>query len=304
MPELSELLLGLERVLGAADGPPIPLSGGITNRNYRLRFGGRDCVLRLPGQDTELLGIDRASERLAAERAASLGIGPELLHADGDCVVTAFVPGTAVDEERLRADPSQVARALRVFHDSGLQLPARFWIPDLLRVYAGTVTRRGGTLPDAFLRAQVLVDRIASVLPLTEPVPCHDDLLPGNLIEADGTILLVDWEYSGLGHRYFDLGNLAVNNDFDEQAEVRLLEAYFGEPGTDVPPTTRSSQLAALRLFRLVSDAREAAWGVMQGMISQLDFDFAAYADEHFERLERAAADPRHIEELLNAATP
>jgi thiamine kinase-like enzyme len=300
MPELSQLLPRLERALGSAEGPPEPLSGGITNRNYRLRLGGRDCVLRLPGQDTELLGIDRAAERLAAERAASLGIGPELLHADGDCVVTAFVPGTAVDEEGLRSDPSKVAHALRLFHDSGLELPARFWIPDLLRVYADTVSERGGTVPEAFVRAQALVDRIASVLPLTDPVPCHDDLLPGNLIQIDSNVLLVDWEYAGIGHRFFDLGNLAVNNGFDELAETRLLAAYFGEQSQ----RELESRLAALRLFRLVSDAREAAWGVMQGLISQLDFDFTAYAEEHFERLERAAADQRHIEELLNAATP
>jgi thiamine kinase-like enzyme len=274
----------------------VALSGGITNRNYRLHLGGRDCVLRLPGQDTGLLGIDRVSERLAAERAASLGIGPHLLHADAECMVSVFVPGTTVDAERLRADPSQVGRALRAFHDSGLELPVRFWIPDLLRVYADTVAEHGGTLPNAFLRAQALVDRIALALPLTEPVPCHNDLLPGNLIQTDSHVLLVDWEYAGLGHRYFDLGNLAVNNEFDEDAERRLLEAYFGEPAA-------LCRLSALRLFRLVSDAREGAWGVVQGRISELDFDFTAYADEHFERLERAAADPRHIEELLNAAT-
>ena len=297
MSELSELVRRLEEALGPAGGPPVALSGGITNRNYRLRLGGRDCVLRLPGQGTGLLGIDRASERLAAERAASLGIGPQLLHADAECVVTEFVPGTTIDPEQLRTNPSQVARALRAFHDSGLALPVRFWIPDLLRVYADTVTERGGTLPDAFLRAQALVDRIASVLPLTEPVPCHDDLLPGNLIQTDSHVLLVDWEYAGLGHRYFDLGNLAVNNEFDEDSERLLLEAYFGEPA-------KRSRLSALRLFRLVSDAREGAWGVVQGLISELDFDFTAYADEHFERLERAAADPQHIEELLNAATP
>jgi thiamine kinase-like enzyme len=298
MSELRELLPRLERRLGAADGPPLALSGGITNRNYRLRLGGRDCVLRLPGQDTELLGIDRASERLAAERAASLGIGPELLHADADCVVTAFVPGTPVDEQRLRDDPTQVATALRAFHDSGLELPARFWIPDLLRVYAATITQRGGELPAAFLRAQELVARIAQALPLTEPVPCHDDLLAGNLIQTGGQILLVDWEYAGIGHRYFDLGNLAVNNGFDESSERRLLEVYFGDAGG-----ATDARIAALRLFRLVSDAREAAWGVVQGLISELDFDFAAYAEEHFERLDRAAADPQ-LEDYLNAATP
>ena len=86
-------------------------------------------------------------------------------------------------------------------------------------------------------------------------------------------------------------------------AERRLLEAYFGEPGFGHTAATNICRLFALRLFRLVSDAREAAWGVVQGFISELDFDFTAYADEHFERLDRAAADPR-LEEYLNAATP
>jgi Ser/Thr protein kinase RdoA (MazF antagonist) len=296
VPDLTDLVARLASELGPAAGTPVPLSGGITNRNYRLSLGGRDCVLRLPGQDTELLGIDRAAERLAAKRAASLGIGPDALHADADCLVTAFVPGVPVDPARLRADPGGVARALRRFHDSGLQLPSRFWVPELLRTYAALIAGRGGVLPPAYARAQELVDRIAQALPLSAPVACHNDLLNGNLIDADGELLLVDWEYAGLGHRYFDLGNLAVNNDFDEAAEGRLLEAYFGEPAP-------LSRLAALRLFRLVSDAREAAWGVVQGLISALDFDFAAYADEHFERLDRAASDTRNLEELLVTAT-
>lgn len=297
MPALSELLPALERALGALAGEPEPLSGGITNRNYRARLGGRDCVIRLPGEDTQLLGIDRESERLAAERAAALGIGPALLYADTDCAVTAFVPGFAVDPQRLRADPAPLGRALRAFHDSGLVLPSRFWVPDLLRVYAAVVRRRGGRLPAAYGRAVALVDRIAQALPLDDPVPCHDDLLPGNVIDLDGRLLLVDWEYAGLGHRYFDLGNLAVNNGFDETAEARLLEAYLGQPAA-------LGQLAALRLFRLASDAREAAWGVVQAQISEIDFDFTAYADEHFERLERAVLDHRDLEELLHAATP
>ena len=280
-----------------AAGEGIPLSGGITNRNYRMSFAGADCVVRLPGPDTALLGIDRSAERLAAEQAASLGIGPQVLYADEDCFVAEFVYGTEVDPGRLRSDPGPAARALRAFHDSGLKLPTQFWVPDLLRRYAALVVARGGTLPVAYARAQRLVDRIAQALPLSDAVPCHNDLLAGNLIEAGGELLLVDWEYAGLGHRFFDLGNLAVNNDFDEAAERLLLEAYFGEPAA-------LCRLSALRLFRLVSDAREGAWGVVQGLISELDFDFAGYVDAHFGRLERAAADPQHIEELLNAATP
>ena len=53
-------------------------------------------------------------------------------------------------------------------------------------------------------------------------------------------------------------------------------------------PTTasvRPDRLARLTLMRIVSDFREAMWGVLQQGISTLDVDFVAYAGEHFERL-------------------
>ena len=142
------------------------------------------------------------------------------------------------------------------------------------------------------------MDRIAEALPLDRPIACHDDLLPGNVPAADARpddAVLVDWEYAGMGHLIFDLGNLAVNNEFDEPAEERLLTAYYGGEPT-------AARRAALKLMRLMSDAREAAWGVVQGAISELEFDFAAYAGQHFSRLADAARDPR-LEQWLRGAT-
>ena len=55
----------LEAQLGAVEGEPTVLGGGITNHNFRARFAGRDVVVRLPGNDTELLGSDRSGEREA-----------------------------------------------------------------------------------------------------------------------------------------------------------------------------------------------------------------------------------------------
>jgi hypothetical protein len=55
----------------------------------------------------------------------------------------------------------------------------------------------------------------------------------------------------------------------------------------------REDDVAALELMRFMSDFREAMWGVVQRAVSTLDFDFGAYAREHFERLERTAAEPQ-----------
>ena len=100
---------------------------------------------------------------------------------------------------------------------------------------------------------------------------------------------IVDWEYAGMNDRFFDLGNFAVNNELGDADELRLLEAYFGGP--PVP-----AQVAALALYRYVSDLREAMWGVVQTVLSDLDFDYRAYAAEHLERMGRTAADPRFEE--------
>jgi thiamine kinase-like enzyme len=296
MADLDRTLDQLVGQLGPLSGPPVPLEGGITNRNYRVRFGARDYVVRLPGKDTALLGIDRQAERLANQAAARLGIAPRVVAADERAIVTEFVVCAPVDPDALRADPSQVARALRAFHDSGTQLPTPFWVPDLLADYARIVAARGGSLPAEYAGTQELADRVAAALPLAQPVPCHDDLLPANLLLVDRSgLMLVDWEYAGMGHRMFDLGNLAVNNEFDDAAEERLLSAYFEER------SLAAARRAALKLMRIMSDAREAAWGVVQGVISELDFDFAAYARKHFDRLSAAAEDPR-LEDWLRAA--
>ncbi|HEX8977748.1 MAG TPA: phosphotransferase [Solirubrobacteraceae bacterium] len=297
MADLGEIVALVERTLGPAQGEPVRLTGGITNRNYRLRFGERECALRLTEPQTELLGIDRSAERAAADAAAALGLGPAVLVSGAGFMVTEYLDRAPIAAAALRRDPHPAAQALRRFHDSGAELRHRFWVPELLDGYAAIVGRRGHRLPADYRMATEVVGRIAAALPAEEPVPCHNDLLAANVLTprgAAGPVMLVDWEYAGMGHRLFDLGNLAAGSEFDGPAQERLLEAYFGEP----PGPGRR---AALALMQIMSDAREAAWGVVQAVISTLEFDFTAYAGRHFLRLRGAAADPRFEEWLRDA---
>jgi thiamine kinase-like enzyme len=298
MGDLDRILSGLEPRLGRRNGPAVPLSGGITNRNYRVQFGATSYVVRLPGKDTGLLGISRTCERIANDAAARLGIAPRVAAADEQAIVTEFVDGAPLEPAAVRAAPEPIARALRLFHTSDAKLGTRFWVPQLLDDYAAIIAERGGSLPDGYGDARALAGRIGAALPFSEPVPCHNDLLAANIISPEGGdgVLLVDWEYAGMGHRLFDLGNLAVNNEFDDVAEERLLTEYFDEP----PGRARR---AALKLMRLMSDAREGAWGAVQAVISELDFDFTGYAKDHFDRLGVANGAGSHIEEWLDAAS-
>jgi thiamine kinase-like enzyme len=293
---LEDILQRLEPALGPHTGEPQPLSGGITNHNFRVSLGGSDYVVRIHGKDTNLLGIDRQTELLAGDAAARLGIAPAVAAALEDCLVTRFIPSDPVEEGAVADHVEEIARALRAFHDCAVRLPASFWVPDLLDEYAARVREHGGMLPDAYAETSAVAARISAVLTLDRARPCHNDLLAGNIIRArdGGNLMIVDWEYAGMGHPYFDLGNLSVNNDFNEGADERLLHAYHREPPSD-------ARRAALKLMRILSDAREAAWGVVQARISELDFNFQDYAHTHFERLQAAAEEPDFEEWLATA---
>jgi thiamine kinase-like enzyme len=294
--ELNAILERLESSLGPLSGAPCELDGGITNRNFRVTLGGEDCVLRRPGKETELLGIDREAERLANQTAAELGFAPAVLFFSQDGLVTRFVACHPVDSAEIADGVEEIARDLRRFHDSGVRLPARFSVPELLDDYAAIIGERGGELPPQYEQARDAVARIAASLAPERERPCHNDLLAGNVIRerAGGRLMVVDWEYAGMGDPRFDLGNLSVNNGFDEASDERLLHAYYGASPSD-------SQMAALQLMRVLSDAREAAWGVVQAQISALDFDFQGYAEKHFERLREAVTRPRFEECLASA---
>jgi thiamine kinase-like enzyme len=293
--ELNDILARLESSLAPLSGQPSQLDGGITNRNFRVRLGDTEYVVRRPGKDTDLLGIDRQAERLANEAAARVGIAPAVAAVLDDCLVTLFISCRPLAAGELAESVEEIAGALRSFHESPVSLPSSFAVTELLESYAAIVRAHGGALPTAYRDAVATSARIAAALPLAHPRPCHNDLLPGNIIRAqDGRLLIVDWEYAGMGDPRFDLGNLSVNNEFDEATDDRLLTAYYEDGPSD-------ARRAALKLMRVLSYAREGAWGVVQAEVSELDFDFVGYGREHFERLRATAARP-DFGEWLTAA--
>jgi thiamine kinase-like enzyme len=282
----------LAALLGPREGTVIQLEGGITNRNFRVNFGGTDYVVRLPGKRTGLLGIDRQAECIANKAAAELGIAPKVaaLLERPSCLVTAFVSGREMEAEELREPEAiaEVASDLRRLHDSGTELPSEFDSFRLVEEYAAIGRSNGSEPPDGYdaaLEAARAIESAVRDQPGHEPVPAHNDLLPANFLRGGDRMQLIDWEYAGMGDRWFDLGNFAVNNELDDDQEAQLLEAYFGEPAN-------VARRATLKLFRFMSDFREAMWGVVQAGVSELDFDFRDYAQRHFDRLEKARTDP------------
>jgi thiamine kinase-like enzyme len=283
----------VERVWPGRDARFEILGGGITNHNLKVDVGGERFVLRVAGKGTNLLGIDRVVELAATEAAAALGIGPEVVQfvEPEGWLVTRFIEGEIPSPERMRESETlhRVAAALRAFHD-GPEIPGTFDSFRVVEIYRRTALDRGGSVPETYEWAHEIAGRIETKRAAAAPAPCHNDLLNANFLDDGERLRIVDWEYAGMGDRFFDLANFSINHELDAAQSEALLSAYFGE--------VRRADLEALELMRFMSDFREAMWGVVQSAVSELEFDFEAYASEHFERLRRTAMSPAFLASL------
>jgi thiamine kinase-like enzyme len=276
-----------------------PIEAGRTNRNYRVEVGSATFFLRLSHEDTALLGIDRVAEYEAALAAAASGVGPEVVAhlPEHGCLITAWVAGEPLAEGDMEQESvlADVARVVSTIH-AGPALPATFDAFRIVEAYRRVSAERGVPIPEAYGPAHAHAERIEAAF-ARAPVParpCHNDLLSDNFLKGTDGFWLVDYEYSGMGDPFFDLGNLSINNGLSEASQETLLRLMFGEP--------TEAHRARLQLMRIMSDYREAMWGVIQQDLSTLDIDYVAYADRHFERLLRSMADERFERWLEQAA--
>ncbi|MEP6638794.1 MAG: phosphotransferase [Chloroflexota bacterium] len=299
-----DLVRAMQKVpeLAGSDLTLTALTGGITNRNFLVALAGeRDrYVIRLAGNDTHLLGISREVEHAATVAAAGVGVGPEVtafIRPEG-YLVTRFIEGAPIAEEAMREPETleRVAAALRRIHD-GPPIPGLFVPLRIVEAYRALAAARGVRIPPEYELAAAIGRRIelACLANPIEPRPCHNDLLNTNFIDDGVRIRIVDWEYAGMGDRFFDLGNFSINHELTSDADAVLLGAYDGGG-------VRIDRLARLTLMRVVSDFREAMWGVLQQGISTLDVDFVAYAAEHFDRLFANASTPAFERAVREAA--
>src|SRR5690242_9550279 len=139
-----QLLPLLQRIPGiaidASTAVITSLDNGITNQNYRIdTAAGESIVLRVSGQGTRLLGIDRMHEYTCSLLAAQVGVGAEVLHffADEEILVTRYISGEGLTEERA-TQPDMLARivaSLRRYHEHINAFPSVFSPFETVRIY-------------------------------------------------------------------------------------------------------------------------------------------------------------------------
>ena len=266
------------------------LDGGITNSNFRVDVNGDSFALRIAGNGTDKLGIDREHEYAANLAAGKLGIAPEVIHViqPEGYLITRFIDARPFPIEDITQSENirKVMELVRKIH-SMPEILGEFSAFRTVENYAETARRNDVELPE---NLDFLMERSheaeAAIMTTQQPLrPCHNDLLNANFLINDEQIYILDWEYAGMGDIFFDLANFSTNHELSEEQDRWELECYFGK--------VIEKQIAHLNIMKVMSLFREAMWGMVQIGISELDFDYRDYANKFFVRVFDTINDPR-----------
>ncbi len=274
-----------------------PIPAGLTNRNYRVSIDGETVFVRIPGQDTALLAVDRGNELHNTRAAATAGVGPRVLHdiPAWDAFVLEWIPARTMNGEAFRApgEPERVAATLRQLH-AGPRFRDDFDMFRLAERYLAVVDERSIRIPDGYRERLGRIPEIEAALtrhPLPS-VPCHNDLLAENYLDDGERLWIVDYEYSGNNDPTFELGNTCQELGWDDERVRALCAAYFGA-ATD-------ALLGRMRLQMIMSDVGWTLWAAIQAAISTIDYDFGGWAEERWGRA-RTALDGQEFGAWIDA---
>ncbi len=258
-----------------------PLSGGLTNSNFKVVVDGTPYFVRVPGANTELLAVDRKNEHFNASAAAEAGVGPKVLYylPEYEAMVLEFLEGTTMSNASLNAPgmPTKIAHAIKQLH-AGPRFLCDFNMFRQTEFYLEVCKQYEVRIPAGYYERMPKVQRIEGALavhPLAT-VPCNNDLLAENYMLVGDSLRLIDYEYSGNNDPCFELGNTCQELKYDESCIAEVCSAYFGNASPE--------KIARMKLNMIMSDVGWGLWAAIQAKISKIEYDFWGWATERWGR--------------------
>ena len=286
IPRIRELLM---KVFPDGEYTDIVRLGGMTNHSYKItRADGQEYLVRIPGEGTEEM-IVRSDERKSTELACRLGIDSELLwFGDDGTKIMKFIPDPQPMSDEVLRRKENLTQAAAIFyklHHCGEDTGVRFEVFEMAALYEKIIREGGVAFYDDYEEVkQTVMDIKAAVDADGEAprVPCHNDSLVANwVLDGEGKLYLIDWEYSGMNEAMWDLSCFSIETEFTEENDLQLLEAYYGREVT----VEEKKRFVAAKLY---VDYLWTLWGLTR---VPYDGDFMQeYADGRYVRLKNNIA--------------
>jgi thiamine kinase-like enzyme len=280
MPHIDEVIALIKDWKGK-DISATPLSGGLTNTNYKVVVNGTPYFVRIPGESTELLAIDRKNEFVNSKAASQTGVSPKVHYylPELNVMVLEFLNGTTMSNATLAQPemPEKITQAIKRLH-GGPRFLTDFNMFRLTEYYLEICRQQDIRIPEGYpdqMRKVNQIEKAMAVHPL-DLVPCNNDLLAENYIFDGEQIHIIDYEYSGNNDPCFELGNTCQELLYDEAQIGQVCETYFGKLQAD--------KIARMKLYMIMSDVGWCLWAAIQARISKIDYNFWGWAVDRWGR--------------------
>jgi len=267
------------------------LSGGITNKLYRIQSEKGDYTVRIYGDKTDLF-INRDYEAHAITEMSKIGVASKLVRFMPKIGVTIveFIDDSIVLKNGHFLDKSlyqKIVSPIRKIHDSEIRLKKTFdpivEVKKMASILEDLKVRYNEFAIDETIRR---LDKLAAIIdiPPNKYTACHNDLLAENFILIkdgfehlyDSPMYIIDWEYAGMAPRYYDIADMFQEILVPRKAETRIVKEYCEDRDFD-------KTLYYIDLFKPFPDIYWFLWSLIQLNISTISFDYYTYGRIKFE---------------------
>jgi thiamine kinase-like enzyme len=255
--------------------------GGMSNFNYKVLFGDKSYVLRIPGNGADGM-VERENEELNSMLAQKMEIHPTIEYFNrktGIKLVDYIENAETLNPTSIQeaSNLKQIAAIYRTLHNSRVRERNDFNIFHEIDKYNFLMEKSGAKMYEnnggGYSRVIALEHRLNQMG--VDLKPCHNDGVPENFIkDANGKIYLIDWEYSGMNDPVAELAALFLESEFSKESQDIVLEHYFeGKIPADLPER--------LLIYQVLWDYLWAQWTVIKEAKGD---DFGGYGRMRYER--------------------
>jgi thiamine kinase-like enzyme len=214
------------------------LGAGLLSDTYRVARDGAAYTLKVATEHGLQIDPDPTWQVRLLAQAAAAGLAAPVEYSDPirNVLLTRWVVGRPWSTEDAR-DPESTRRIvdlLRRVHALAVPAPSRRIGPARwMDIYGAALARREPAAGDPSLQATAAacLRQLQQLQAAVSPAPdvlCHSDLHALNVIEQNGALILLDWEYAHLADPLWDLAGWSANNDLAAERQWLLLTEYRG----------------------------------------------------------------------------